>query len=235
MRERQMWPCRHSGGRVAQRSRIVLGVRCCWFPSRPHRCPWRCAHGGNAPAGDGVGDPLADLLAHGVERLAGELPPLERGRLRGVADGRVLRDLPGGLLQLLVALAPGLRAQHVSQSQSGDEREPVAHDGHLSLMECAEASDGSDGCGTSACRRFPLPACGAGNRLAEHPPACANVCVAASARPLANTQGGTFDATRQSPVAQLAEQPAVNRQVTGSSPVGGASIFRSSIGRAAGC
>src|SRR5882724_6033070 len=61
-----------------------------------------------------------------------------------------------------------------------------------------------------------------GNRLAEHPPACANVCVAASTRPLANTQVGTFDATRQSSVAQLAEQPAVNRQVTGSSPVGGA-------------
>src|SRR6476469_7075004 len=63
--------------------------------------------------------------------------------------------------------------------------------------------------------------CG-GNRLAEHPPACANVCVAASARPLANTRVGAFDATRQSSVAQLAEQPAVNRQVTGSSPVGGA-------------
>src|SRR5918999_348316 len=58
------------------------------------------------------------------------------------------------------------------------------------------------------------------NRLAKHPPACANVCVAASARPLANTQGGTFNAARQSSVAQLAEQPAVNRQVTGSSPVG---------------
>ncbi|CAK7284775.1 hypothetical protein SGPA1_30648 [Streptomyces misionensis JCM 4497] len=41
--------------------------------------------------------------------------------------------------------------------------------------------------------------------------------------------------TRRSSVAQLAEQPAVNRQVTGSSPVGGASVLRSSIGRAAGC
>src|SRR5919197_6334791 len=67
-------------------------------------------------------------------------------------------------------------------------------------------------------------------RLAEHPPACANVCVAASARPLAITQVGTFDATRRSSVAQLAEQPAVNRQVTGSSPVGGA---RSSVAQLA--
>src|SRR5689334_21107248 len=67
-------------------------------------------------------------------------------------------------------------------------------------------------------------------RLAEHPPACANVCVAASARPLADTQAGAFDATRHSSVAQLAEQPAVNRQVTGSSPVGGA---RSSVAQLA--
>src|SRR4029077_12550829 len=82
-----------------------------------------------------------------------------------------------------------------------DECEPVAHDGHPSLASTSVAGE---------------------NRLADHPPACANVCVAASARPLANTQVGAFDATRQSSVAQLAEQPAVNRQVTGSSPVGGA-------------
>src|SRR6478609_8992227 len=34
--------------------------------------------------------------------------------------------------------------------------------------------------------------------------------------------GGCVRCKDQSPVAQLAEQPAVNRQVTGSSPVGGA-------------
>ena len=35
--------------------------------------------------------------------------------------------------------------------------------------------------------------------------------------------------TRHSSVAQLAEQPAVNRQVTGSSPVGGATIVRGAV------
>src|SRR6476620_9329726 len=67
-----------------------------------------------------------------------------------------------------------------------------------------------------------LPWCRRGYRLAKHPPACANVCVAARGRPLASTQMATIDAASDSPVAQLAEQPAVNRQVTGSSPVGGA-------------
>src|SRR5690349_11543536 len=61
-----------------------------------------------------------------------------------------------------------------------------------------------------------------GYRLAEHPPACANVCVAANARRSAAARQVRFEASQQSPVAQLAEQPAVNRQVTGSSPVGGA-------------
>ncbi len=61
-----------------------------------------------------------------------------------------------------------------------------------------------------------------GYRLAEHPPACANVCVAASARRPEHRKEAHSRHTEQSPVAQLAEQPAVNRQVTGSSPVGGA-------------
>lgn len=62
----------------------------------------------------------------------------------------------------------------------------------------------------------------AGYRLAEHPPACANVCVAADVRRPGDPGWVRSVHTQQSPVAQLAEQPAVNRQVTGSSPVGGA-------------
>ncbi len=164
----------------------------------------------------------------------------------GIAHRRVLRDPLRGLAQLLVPFASGPRAEYVPDDCSGDERQPVAHRSTL-LRVAFFASNRFDHvrdrvpAPSRPSRRLPSPVpdhddprrrCCAptrrfrrsltGYRLAEHPPACANVCVAASARRPEPRPRVHSRHTAQSPVAQLAEQPAVNRQVTGSSPVGGA-------------
>src|SRR5690606_16433554 len=94
------------------------------LPQRPH------------PLGDGGGHLVPDLVADRVVRLARDVPPAVRGTLGGVAHGGVLRELPGRLLQLLVTLAPGSRAEHVTEGHSGDEREPVPHGCHPSYAWC---------------------------------------------------------------------------------------------------
>ena len=181
---------------VGRRSRQVLLV-----PQSSSAAVRGALAQGADPLGDRVGHAVADLLAHRVvapcPRTRGPAGP--RSRRCCAPPGSARADARTSSAARTARARPACRARN--PGQSGDEREPVAHGGHP--FSCV-----GPGVSASSTRAAEIIRRGR-YRLAEHPPACANVCVAASARPLANTQAGAFDATR--------------------------AFLCSSIGRAAGC
>src|SRR5512146_1033413 len=71
------------------------------------------------------------LFVHlGADLLPGRAGELARTRPQdagGLLNGRILRDTPGEPFDLLIAFAPRVRAQHVTDRRSREEPEAILH------------------------------------------------------------------------------------------------------------